>query len=129
MKSIDTQVARTKQRLELIDMGYDAWLENELSKRKFHFKTKSFILSAIRQRELIIRSNRSLKSPATMLHIIDHLRNGMRACPNKDLNVARFFLMNEDAIRMLLPGQYPSKRFEKFINLRDQAREIKNSQS
>ena len=116
----------TKQRFDLIDSGFNEMIETELKKQSFHFRAKSFILSVIKQRELIIRSNRSLKQPATMLSTIDHLRNGMSACPDKNLNVARFFLMNEDAIRILIPGQYPSKRYDKFITLRDQAREIKN---
>lgn len=129
MNTIDVQVERTFTRLKLIEMGYDSWIENELIKRSFHFKAKSFILSAIRQRELIIRYNRSQKISATMLNTVDHLRRGMQACPNKNINVARFLLTNENAIKSLLPGPFPNKRFEKFGALLDLAYEIKNQQS
>lgn len=119
-------VEKTVKRFELTDLPFNDFMERELQKRSFHSKAKSFIQSVIRQRQLLINADRSLKNKAFMLSAIDHLRNGLQACPDKNINVARFFLMNEDEIRILLPGQYPSKRFDKFIALRDQAREIKN---
>lgn len=118
----ETLTARTKQRLELIEMGI--LIDNEIIRRSFTYRVKRFVLSLIKQRELIIRMDRSKKNVHRMLTLIDDLRKKIQACPNKDWNTARFFLANEEDIRELIPGVYPNKRFEKFILLRDQAREI-----
>lgn len=122
----ETLSQNTKQRLDLIAMGMPEFIDSEITKRSFHFQAKHLILSLIRQRELIIRKERSHKNLARMLSVIDNLKNKMQACPNKDFNVSRFFLANEEEIRELIPGSYPNKRFEKFIALRDQARDIRN---
>lgn len=119
---------RTKKRLDEIDRGMALidLCESEIAKTFFHTRARKFIESLMRQREVIIQRNKSIKNPCRMLRVIDHLRINLEATGRKDRALARFFLDNEDDIRQLIPGSYPSKRYDDFINLRDEAREIKN---
>lgn len=122
--SYESAIAKTKECLELEASGYYDWIHNEITKRSFHFRAKRFILSVIRQRELVIRKDRSCRDMATMLRIIDHLRPLIGFCPNKDVNVARMMLINENEIRLLIPAVTRNKRVMDFDALMFEAREI-----
>lgn len=125
-RNVDSFVDRIQEanhQVALIEM-----VEEAIVKQTFHYRSRKFIESLMRQREIIIDRHKSQKNPYQMLKTIDHLRVNLAAAGCKDRYMARFFLMNEEDIRSLIPGQFPNKRFDDFIALRDQAREINNRQ-
>jgi exonuclease I len=121
---------RTKQRLDRVQQALDyvEMVEKELTKLTFHFRARQFVNSLIRQRQLIINRGASHKNNYEMLKAIDHLRVNLDATSSKDQTMARYFLINEEQIRSLIPGSYPNKQYTKFISLRNDARDIVNHQ-
>lgn len=113
----------TDHAIALVEM-----VDKEILKSTFHCRARRFVCSLMKQREIIIRCQASHKNPYEMLKAIDHLRVNLDATGEKDRPMARYFLMNEDEIRSLIPGSYPNGHYHKFIALRDQAREINKRQ-
>jgi hypothetical protein len=89
---------------------------------------RKYIESIMKQRQLIIDRHIGHKNDYQMMKIIDHLKVNLDAAGRNDLAMSRYFIINEEEIRSLIPGSYPNKRFEDLISLRDQAKEIMNRQ-
>ena len=126
----DTQVNKLIDRLDQVDknLSFMDMVGTAITKTTFHFKARKFIKSLIRQREVILQNKAGHKNPSAMYKAIDHLRINLEAFGEKDLSMARFFLINEEEIRSIIPGSYPNKQFDEFIMLRDEAYDIKNRQ-
>ena len=128
--NIDTRINKLQDRLEQVEknLSFMDVVGEEITKTTFHFRARQFVDSLIRQRQLIIDRGASHKNAYEMLKAIDHLRVNLDAIGHKDRPMARYFIMNEDEIRSLIPGIYPNKQYDKFIFLKDQAREINQRQ-
>jgi hypothetical protein len=126
--TMEDQINKLINRLENVDreIALVDMIDKEITKTTFHSRARQFITSLLKQRQLIIDRGASHKNVYEMLKIIDHLKVNLDAAGMKDLSMSKFFLINEVDIRSLIPGSYPNKIYEKFIALRDQAREIKN---
>lgn len=127
----DEHVDRLRQRIAHVENQYDFYDEvyRELEKKSFLVTARNFISSLIRQRQMLVDNKRSRKNAMEMLKIIDRLKVNLDAASSKDLAMARFFIIHEEDIRALIPGRYPSKRFDTFCQLRDKAWEINNRQN
>ena len=123
IETLTKKLDQADREIALMDM-----VEKAIVKTTFHFKARQFVNMLIRQRQVIINRGASHKNPYEMLKAIDHLRVNLDATGSKDRPMARYFLINEEEIRSLIPGSYPNKHYEKFIALRDQAREINSRQ-
>jgi hypothetical protein len=126
----DNQITRLIERLgqadrelRLIDL-----VDGAIIRTTFHFQARKFIESLMKQRQIIIRRGASHKNVYQMLKTIDHLRVNLEATGKKDQPMVRYFLMNEEDIRSLIPGKFPSKYYDNFILLRNRAREINQHQ-
>lgn len=96
----------------------------------FTNRAKSFIMSVMKQRNRLILAEQSRKNMSDMLQIIDHLRTLLDAHDYRSpRTMAAFFLKHEEDIRSLIPGTFPNKRYQDFIDIRDKAREIINRQT
>lgn len=126
----EEQIDRLQERLNQEDLfhGLVNMVDRAIEKNCFHHEVRNFIESLIRQRQLLINQKSSRKNAYTMVTIIDNLKRNLEAIPSKDLPMARFFILHEEDIRSIIPGRYPSRRFDTFIRLRDQAREINKRQ-
>lgn len=129
-KEMEELINKTLKRLEKADeeIALIEMVEKSIIKSTFHFRARKFVESLIKQREIILDHQAGHKNPCQMYKAIDHLKVNLDATGSKDRFMARFFLMNEEEIRSLIPGSFPNKRFEDFIALRDQAREINKRQ-
>ena len=116
---IENQVSKLNQKIGLYEM-----MDSEITKTTFHFQARKFVNSLIRQREVILNHHAGHKNPCAMYKAIDRIRINLDATGNKNAAMARFFQNHEEEIRSLIPGSYPNKQFEKFVELRDQARQI-----
>lgn len=117
------RLEESDREIALVDM-----VDKAIVTTTFHFRARKFIQSLINQRQLIVNRKASHKNPCLMLKTIDHLKVNLDAAGSSNKTMARFFLMHEEEIRILIPGNFPSKRFLDFIALRDQAKEINNRQ-
>ncbi len=124
----ENSIDRTLDRFDQSDRDHQfvSMIDAEIRKTKFHFQARQFIQSVIKQRQLLINHGDSRKNAMAMLGTIDLLKVNLGACPDQDHAMSRFFLKFEEEIRCLIPGQPPSKRFERFAELREKAREIRN---
>lgn len=129
-KTIDQEVQKLAHRMADVDheIALIEMVDEAIQKKTFHHRARKFVESLMTQRELIIQRRVSHKNPYQMLKIIDHLRVNLDAASPKDRSMARYFILYEEEIRSLIPGSYPNKRYETFIFLRDQARDIHNRQ-
>lgn len=127
---MEEKIEKMVKRLEEADrqQALVEMVDKAILKSTFHYKARNFIDTLIRQRQIVIRTGRSKKNTYEMLKTIDHLKVNLDAAGKKDRFMARFFMMNEEEIRSLIPGKYPSRYYDRFISLRDQAREIHNRQ-
>lgn len=77
-----------------------------MNNQPLHKELREFILSVIRQREFLIRTNRSHGNTALMIQIIDELKMYLETYAyNSDEKISKFFLRNKAKIRLLLPGE------------------------
>jgi hypothetical protein len=120
---LQSSLEKAEKELRLIDL-----VDGAIIKTTFHYQARKFISSLINQRQLIINRGASHKNPHEMLKAIDHLKVNLDATGKKDLPMSRYFLINEEEIRSLIPGQFPSKYYDNFILLRNRAREINQRQ-
>jgi hypothetical protein len=80
---------------------------------QFGISTRKWLLSAIKQRKLLLKTNRSHKSELHVEIALDLLDNLLSAYSyENDLYMARFINQNSSDIRILLPGK-GSSSFEK----------------
>jgi hypothetical protein len=123
---MEDQINKLINRLENLDreIALVELVDKAIVKTTFHFRARQFVTSLIKQREIILNHRASHKNPCQMFKAIDHLKVNLEATGQKDRPMARYFIIYEEEIRSLIPGAYPNKRFEDFIALRDQAREI-----
>lgn len=119
INKLSKKLDQVDHEIALMDMVDEAIL-----KTGFHSRARSFVESLIRQREIILNHHAGHKNPCQMYKAIDRLRINLEATGNKNTAMARYFIIYEEEIRSLIPGSSPNKRFEDFITLRDQAREI-----
>ena len=95
---------------------------------QFFKQARAFILSLIRQRELLIISNRSFKNHAEMLENIDYLKLHLNTYPyNSNHLIASFFVRNQHRIYSLLPGESGNKRYVEFYNFLNTSNKILTS--
>jgi len=117
---------------EVDELNFRINLTKELDKEmnfRFHIEAHRFINSLISQRSKLINARRSHKNVAEMQKNIDFLNRQFSVFSyNTDVKMARFFLINQEKIRSLIPGKYPNKRYEDFIELRERARDVTTGQ-
>lgn len=66
---------------------------------------RSFILSAIRQRQRLMHEGRSHRNQMQMMAQVDHLSRYLNVYPHlTDVQTAKFFIRNKEGIALLLPG-------------------------
>lgn len=77
-----------------------------MNNHPLHKELREFILSVIRQREFLIKNNRSHGNTTLMMNIIQELKLYLDTYPyNSDEKISKFFLRNKAKIRLLLPGE------------------------
>ena len=127
---METQIQILQHRFDQVDRenALVDMTDHEIAKTMFHCRARQFVSSLIKQRQIILNHHASHKDPCQMYKSIDHLRINLEATGNKNRALARYFLIYEEEIRSLIPGSVPNKRFETFISLRDEARNINSCQ-
>jgi len=87
---------------------------------------KAFILSAIRQRRKLMKQGKSRKNRLLMLKNIEHLERYMEVYPyTNNVQMAKYFLRNEEKIQSLLPG-IKSRDYNARQQQFNQARQLSN---
>lgn len=92
----------------------------------FHSEVKQFIISACRQRLMLLRSGRSLSTNDRIYDIAKGLENDAQNIFS-DLQAAAFMRKRADEILALLPGKYCkgiAKRMNKYNELVFQSNKI-----
>jgi hypothetical protein len=100
---------------------------------QFATETRHWLESAIKQRKLLLRINKSHKSQPEIETAIDTLKRQLDSYPfENDLFIARFFCSNVQSIERILPGFGSSsheKRMLEFNALNKLSIEITLNQS
>lgn len=95
---------------------------------QFCKQARTFILSLIRQRELLIRCNRSFKNRDEMLDNIDYLKRHLNTYPyTSDHLIASFFVRNKHRIFSILPGEPGNKRYIDYYSILNTSNKILKS--
>jgi hypothetical protein len=92
---------------------------------QFGTDTRKWLLSAIKQRKLLLKTNRSHKSELHVEMALDLLDNLLSAYSyENDLFMARFINQHSDDISILLPGKGSTsfeKKHKEFVGIVKQA--------
>lgn len=87
----------------------------KLSVMPLHIELRKWILSAIRQREYMLRHGVSRKNPMEMVNNIEALRKPLSYFPfATDRKISSFFQRNRSRILSLLPGESASGHEKKM---------------